>query len=392
MTTPFFDTYKAQYNEVVAWRRHLHQHPELSFFETKTAAFIEEKLREFGLTDIRTNVGGKGIVATIHGANEGPTLAFRADFDALPIVDEKETAYTSTIKGVMHACGHDGHTANLLGLAYVLMQHTAALHGNVVLIFQHAEEKPPGGAKPMIEAGALDGVDYVFGAHLASELPVGKIASRKGPTMASVDAFKIHLQGRGGHGARPHQTVDSIAVGSRLVTHLQQIVSRRINPVEPAVVTIGRFHAGHAFNIIADTAEIEGTVRAMSHDVRIQLEQEIRAILEGMKHADHIDYTLEFTHGYPVLINTEAETALVASLAAQTFSEDASITKDIALGADDFAYFLEQRPGSYFFVGSHNDDPATQYPHHHPRFDFDERALLQMGEMFLAIVGYYLVK
>ncbi|HIX42426.1 MAG TPA: amidohydrolase, partial [Candidatus Kurthia intestinigallinarum] len=212
------------------------------------------------------------------------------------------------------------------------------------------------------------------------------------PTMASVDAFKIHLQGRGGHGARPHQTVDSIAVGSRLVTHLQQILSRRINPVEPAVVTIGRFHAGHAFNIIADTAEIEGTVRAMSHDVRIQLEQEIRAILEGMKHADHIDYTLEFTHGYPVLINTEAETALVASLAAQTFSEDASITKDIALGADDFAYFLEQRPGSYFFVGSHNDDPATQYPHHHPRFDFDERALLQMGEMFLAIVGHYLVK
>lgn len=392
MTTPFFDTYKAQYNEVVAWRRHLHQHPELSFFETKTAAFIEEKLREFGLTDIRTNVGGNGIVATIHGANKGPTLAFRADFDALPIVDEKETAYTSTIKGVMHACGHDGHTANLLGLAYVLMQHREALHGNVVLIFQHAEEKPPGGAKPMIEAGALDGVDYVFGAHLASELPVGKIASRKGPTMASVDAFKIHLQGRGGHGARPHQTVDSIAVGSRLVTHLQQIVSRRINPVEPAVVTIGRFHAGHAFNIIADTAEIEGTVRAMSHDVRIQLEQEIRAILEGMKHADHIDYTLEFTHGYPVLINTEAETALVASLAAQTFSEDASITKDIALGADDFAYFLEQRPGSYFFVGSHNDDPATQYPHHHPRFDFDERALLQMGEMFLAIVGYYLVK
>lgn len=392
MTTPFFDTYKAQYNEVVAWRRHLHQHPELSFFETKTAAFIEEKLRGFGLTDIRTNVGGKGIVATIHGANEGPTLAFRADFDALPIVDEKETIYKSTIHGVMHACGHDGHTANLLGLAYVLMQHTEALHGNVVLIFQHAEEKPPGGAKPMIEAGALDGVDYVFGAHLASELPVGKIASRKGSTMASVDAFKIHLQGRGGHGARPHQTIDSIAIGSRLVTHLQQIVSRRINPVEPAVVTIGRFHAGHAFNIIADTAEIEGTVRAMSHDVRIQLEQEIRAILEGMKHADHIDYTLEFTHGYPVLINTEAETALVASLAAQTFSEDASITKDIALGADDFAYFLEQRPGSYFFVGSHNDDPATQYPHHHPRFDFDERALLQMGEMFLAIVGHYLVK
>ena len=389
MPTPFFDTYQTQYDRIVAWRRHLHQHPELSFFETKTAAFITDKLREFGLTDIRTNVGGHGIVATICGAHSGPTIAFRADFDALPIHDEKDTSYKSTIDGVMHACGHDGHTANLLGLASTLIQHRAQLHGNVVLLFQHAEEKPPGGAKSMIEAGALDGVDYIFGAHLASDLSLGKIATRKGPTMASVDAFKIQLQGRGGHGARPHQTIDSVAVGSRLVTHLQQIVSRRVNPVEPAVITVGSFHAGHAFNIIADSATLEGTVRAMDRDVRALLEQEIRDLLKGMSYADHIDYTLDFTHGYPVLVNAEAETAIVAELAAQTFI---SVERQIAVGADDFAYFLEQRPGSYFFVGSHNDDAKTRYPHHHPRFDFDERALLNIGEMFLALVGHYLTK
>lgn len=391
MRTPFFDTYQHHYDRIVAWRRHLHQHPELSFFETKTASFISEKLRDIGLTDIQTNVGGHGIIATIRGAHDGPTIAFRADFDALPLADEKEASYKSTINGVMHACGHDGHTANLLGLAETLMHHRKALHGNVVLLFQPAEEKPPGGAKAMIEAGALDRVDAIFGAHLASDLPLGQIATRKGPMMASVDAFKIHLKGHGGHGARPHQTVDAVAVGSRFVTHLQQIVSRRINPVEPAVITVGSFHAGHAFNIIADSAIIEGTVRAMDRDVRALLEREIRALLKGMSYADHIDYTLDFTHGYPVLVNADVETAIVAELAAETFSKQAVVERPIALGADDFAYFLEQRPGSYFFIGSHHEDAKTHYPHHHPHFDFDERALLYMGEMFLALVGYYLL-
>lgn len=388
MQTPFSERYLADYDNIVRWRRYLHQHPELSFQETKTAQFIIEQLQSFGIDDIRTHVGDNGIVATIHGAHTGLTIAYRADFDALPIQDAKDTPYKSTIDGVAHACGHDGHTANLLGIAKILQDVKDQLHGTVVLIFQHGEEKPPGGALEMVKAGALDGVDYVFGAHLASDIPLGKIATRSGPMMASVDKFIINLQGRGGHGGRPHQTIDCITIGSQMITHLQQIVSRRVNPIEPAVVTIGSFHAGNAFNIIADSAYIEGTVRTMSSTVRTQIEHQFRAILDSYKISDGIDYTLVYDNGYPVLVNHEKEAKIVQSLV----HPDDFTVKDIALGADDFAYFLQQRPGAYFFVGSYTDDVATQYPHHHPRFDFDERALLNMGEMFLKLTAHYLLR
>ena len=242
----------------------------------------------------------------------------------------------------------------------------------------------------MIEDGVLDGVDVVFGAHLATEYPIGKIATKPGPVMASVDAFKITLQGRGGHGARPHETIDTIAIGSQLVGHLQQIVSRRVNPIEPAVVTVGSFHAGNAFNIIADSAVLEGTVRAMNAKVRKQIEEEIRSILEGVKVADRIDYSLDYLHGYPVLVNHKEEAALIEKIVKETVSHDAFIEKDIVLGAEDFAYYLEHRPGAYFYVGASNDNPNTQYPHHHPRFDFDERALLHVGHLFLQLADYYL--
>lgn len=387
MQTPFFDLFSSGYDETVRWRRHLHQHPELSFQETKTAQFIIDKLHEFGIEHIRTNVGGNGIVAKICGKHPGITLAFRADFDALPIRDAKDASYKSKTNGVMHACGHDGHTANLLAIAKILQQARDVLHGNIVLIFQHGEEKPPGGAQTMVADGALDGVDYVFGAHVASDIPLGKIATRAGATMASVDKFIVELQGRGGHGGRPHQTVDCITIGSQFVTHIQQIVSRRINPIDPAVVTVGSFHAGNAFNIIADTAYIEGTVRTMSSTVREQIEHEFHAILDSLKVSDHIDYTLDYDNGYPVLVNHAKEAAVVQSLV----DERDFVIKDITLGADDFAYFLEERPGAYFFVGSRTDDPATQFPHHHPRFDFDERALLYMGEMFLKLTKHYLL-
>lgn len=387
MHTPFFKQYQRHYDTVVNWRRYLHQYPELSFHETKTAQFITDKLRSFGIENIRTHVGGNGIVATIHGAHPGLTLAYRADFDALPIQDAKETSYKSTIDGVAHACGHDGHTANLLAVAKILHDMREQLHGNVVLLFQHAEEKPPGGALDMVKDGALDGVDYVFGGHLASDIPLGKIATRSGPMMASVDKFIVHLKGRGGHGGRPHQTIDCITIGSQFITHLQQIVSRRVNPIEPAVVTVGSFHAGNAFNIIADSAYIEGTVRTMSSDVRAQIERQFRALLDSLKMSDGIDYTLDYENGYPVLVNHDKEAQIVQSLV----RPDDFIVKEIALGADDFAYFLQERPGAYFFVGSATDDPATQYPHHHPRFDFDERALLNLGEMFLKLTSHYLL-
>ena len=389
MAATYYEVLQTEFDEMISWRRYLHQNPELSFQETNTSTFIANQLTSFGL-EVKENVGGNGVVGVIQGAHPGKTIAFRADFDALPIHDEKNVPYKSTVDGVMHACGHDGHTASLLAVAKILSNKCQQLHGKIVFIFQHAEEKPPGGAKFMIEDGVLDGVDVVFGAHLATEYPIGKIATKPGPVMASVDAFKITLQGRGGHGARPHETIDTIAIGSQLVGHLQQIVSRRVNPIEPAVVTVGSFHAGNAFNIIADSAVLEGTVRAMNAKVRKQIEEEIRSILEGVKVADRIDYSLDYLHGYPVLVNHKEEAALIEKIVKETVSHDAFIEKDIVLGAEDFAYYLEHRPGAYFYVGASNENPNTQYPHHHPRFDFDERALLHVGHLFLQLADYYL--
>lgn len=386
-----FTQLEEQYDEIVTIRRYLHQHPELSFAETNTARFIAETLRSWGI-EVHEKVGGNGVIGVIYGLNHSKTIGLRADFDALPIQEETDHAYVSTNPGVMHACGHDGHTASLLGVAKILQNNRHLLNGNVVLIHQHAEEKPPGGAKFMIKSGALDRIDYIFGAHLATELPVGTVACRKGAMMASVDHFKIKIIGRGGHGARPHEARDAITIGSELVTHLQQIVSRRISPIEPAVVTVGKFHAGTAFNIIADTAELEGTVRALNGDVRKKIETEIRALLEGMKIADHVDYELEYLHGYPVLINHDDEVDVIENIVNEKIPDTIYQTNQQELGAEDFAYFLEKKPGAYFKVGARNEDPATHYPHHHPRFNFDETALLMIGRVFLGIVNHYLIQ
>ena len=391
MTNTLLTSISTQFETIVANRRYLHQHPELSFEETKTAQFIADQLRSYGI-DVQTNVGGNGVIATIKGSGAGKTIAFRADFDALPIPDEKEVPYKSQNSGVSHACGHDGHTAALLGFAYVVNQNREHFKGNVKLIFQHAEEKPPGGAKAIIDAGVLDDVDAIFGAHVASDLPVGILSTRVGPSMGSVDAFKIKLIGRGGHGARPHQTKDSIVIGAQLITQLQQIVSRRIDPVEPAVVTIGRFESGNAFNVIADTAVLEGTVRSLNESVRAQIESEIRAILDSLKVSSYIDYELDYLNGYPTLSNHEKEANLVRQLIVKQFGPDAYVERPITLGAEDFSYYLLKKPGAFFFVGSHNESIETQYPHHHPKFDLDERSLLHIGATFLAIVEHYLIK
>jgi amidohydrolase len=380
----------ARFEEIVSWRRYMHQHPELSFQEEKTAKFIEEKLVSFGL-DVRTNVGGYGLVAVLEGEQPGKTIALRADFDALPIQDEKEDAlYKSLNPGVMHACGHDGHTAALLGTAQTLSQYRKNLKGKVVFLFQPAEELPPGGAKFMIEDNALDGVDYVFGAHLASGIPLGKIAVGEGYKQAAVDKFDILIEGKGGHGARPHNTVDSIVVGSEVVNSLQKIVSRRVNPLQSAVVTIGVFQAGNAFNVIADTARLEGTVRTFDKEVREQVKEEIYSIVEGITKGFHAGYKIDYLHGYPALYNHPKETTLVRNLFSEVFSEDAVIDLETSMGAEDFAYYLLERPGTFFSVGAQNEDEKTHYPHHHPKFDFDERALLNTEKAFVKIVSHYL--
>lgn len=386
-----FAELEADYDNIVKTRRYLHEYPELSFQEKNTSRYIAEQLKALQI-EVRENVGGNGVLGYIKGDHPGKTIALRADFDALPIQEQNTHDFVSKVPGVMHACGHDGHTASLLGVAKVLQNNRHHLKGNIVLIHQHAEEQPPGGARFMIEDGALHNVDYVFGAHLATELPVGTISSRKGAMMASVDHFKIRISGRGGHGARPHETLDSITIGTQLVNHLQQIVSRRINPIQPAVVTIGKFHAGNAFNIIADSAEIEGTVRALDANVRKMIEKEIRAILEGMKIADHVEYELDYIYCYPVLVNDDKEVALVEKLVNEHLQDARYIEKEPSLGAEDFAYYLEHCPGAFIYVGARNDDPATQYPHHHPKFNFDETVLIDIGKVFIALVHHYLMK
>ena len=379
-----------RYDEVVSWRRYMHQHPELSFKEAKTAEYIKEKLLSFGL-EVKTNIGGHGLIGILEGNQAGKTIALRADFDALPIPDEKEVPYKSQNPGVMHACGHDGHTAALLGTAEALSHFRQQLKGKVIFIFQPAEELPPGGAKFMIEDGVLDGVDYVFGAHLDSQTPLGKITVGEGFQMAAVDKFAITIQGKGGHGARPHEAVDSIVIGSEIVSGLQKIVSRGVNPLQAAVVTIGVFHSGTAFNVIADKATIEGTVRTFDGDVRKQVEKQIYRIVGGITTAFGATFTIDYLNGYPALYNHPKETETVRNLLAEQFSEENIVEMQPTMGAEDFSYFLLEKPGTYFRVGSQNEDEATHYPHHHPKFDIDERALLNLEKSFVKIVAHYLI-
>ncbi|NGZ77618.1 M20 metallopeptidase family protein [Saccharibacillus alkalitolerans] len=375
-----------EYEQLVQWRRRMHAHPELSFQETHTARFIAETLTGFGY-EVRTGVGGNGILADLQGSRPGPRIAFRADFDALPIEEENDVPYKSQNPGVMHACGHDGHTSTLLGVAKVLADSRGELRGSLRFIFQHAEEKLPGGAIAMIEAGALEGVDEVYGAHLASYMPLGKLSVPSGPSMAAVDSFDIVVQGKGGHGAKPHQTVDAIVVGSQLVTALQHIVARHINPLHSAVVTVGVFRAGTAFNVIADKAKIEGTVRSFDPEVRRQLERDIRDMVHGITLAEHASYELDYVNGYPALVNPPQQAEEVRHIFAREFGEDSLYGLDASMGAEDFAYYLQHRPGNFFNVGSQNKHEDTAFPHHHPRFDIDERALLIAAKAFLAIAA-----
>ncbi|MCA0972194.1 amidohydrolase [Halobacillus litoralis] len=375
-----------QFDEVVEWRRYLHQHPELSYQESETAKFIEAKLRSFGYEDIRTGLGGHGLTATLQGGEPGPTVALRADFDALAIIDEKEVPYRSKNPGVMHACGHDGHTSALLGTAKALIDYKDHLKGTLVFLFQPAEEIPPGGAQAMIKDGALDGVDYIYGAHLDSAVPVGQVALGEGFRMAAVDKFQITIKGVGGHGAAPHKAIDPIVVGSDVVSALQKIISRRINPLDSALITLGVFQSGNAFNVIPDTAKLEGTVRSFDPDVRQKVKKQIHNIVEHVTEAFEAGHEIDYLHGYPALYNNVEETRRLETLFSETFGEDNVVELPTGMGAEDFSYYLQERPGSFFKVGSQNEDEATHYAHHHPRFDIDERALLNIEKAFVTII------
>ena len=380
--------------QIVEWRRLIHQKPELAFKEELTSKFISQKLQEWGI-EHQTGIAKTGISAVIKG--EGKTsdsgssekvLAIRADIDALPIQELNEVPYRSQHDGVMHACGHDGHTAIALGTAYYLQQHRKEFSGTVKFIFQPAEEGP-GGAKPMIEAGVLKNpdVDAIIGLHLWNNLPLGTVGVRAGALMAAVESFKCTIFGKGGHGAMPHQTIDSVAIAAQIVNSLQTIVARNVNPIESAVVTVGELHAGTKGNIIADTAKMSGTVRYFNPTFAGFFEKRVDDIIAGICQAHGANYDLDYWSLYPATINDSGMAKLVTSVAEEVVETELGVVPECqTMGGEDMSYFLQEVPGCYFFLGSANPEKNLAYPHHHPRFDFDETVLAMGVEMFVRCV------
>lgn len=375
--------------QLVEWRRQIHQKPELGFQEKITAEFISQKLQNWGI-EHQVGIAQTGIVAIIKGekSTHGKVLAIRADMDALPIQELNEVPYCSQRDGIMHACGHDGHTAIALGTAYYLHQHRQELNGTVKIIFQPAEEGP-GGAKPMIAAGVLNNpnVDAIIGLHLWNNLPLGTVGVRPGALMAAVELFRCTIFGKGGHGAIPHQTVDSLVVAAQIVSALQTIVSRNINPFDSAVVTVGELHAGTAVNVIADTAKMGGTVRYFNPDLAGFFKERIEKIIAGICQSHGANYDLDYIHLYPPVINDADIAALVRSVAQEVIEIPIGVFSECqTMGGEDMSFFLQEVPGCYFFLGSANAEKKLDYPHHHPRFDFDETALPIGVEMFVRCV------
>jgi len=366
---------------VVADRRHLHENPEIGFQEVKTAAFVSERLQALGVEDIRTGINKTGVTGLIRGTGSGAgadkVVLVRADMDALPILEENKVDYKSQNDGSMHACGHDAHTAMLLGLSRLLMDRRDQFAGTVKVLFQPAEELPPGGAEGMIREGVLEDphVDVVFGLHVSSDTETGVINVGHGPVMAAADQYKITVQGRGGHGASPQQTVDPVIIGSHIVVALQTLVSREVDPTDQAVVSNCVFKAGEAFNVIPDTATLMGTVRTFLTDTQDHLEKRMGEVASGIAEAMGGKADTVYTRGYPATVNDEEMSNLVRDAARGIVGDEKVQIAEPKMGAEDFSYFLLERPGCFFFVGTKNDEKDSGWPHHHPRFDIDEEGM-----------------
>jgi len=376
--------------ELIRYRRHFHANPELSMEEYQTAEYIERELRACDFDEIRTGIGKTGILATLRGERPGPVTLLRADMDGLPMDEVAEVAYRSLRKGAMHACGHDGHIAILLSAARALARHRELVAGTIVFCFQPGEEGPAGN-KLMIEDGALENphVDRCFALHLYSGLEVGKVGVRDGAFFASSDRFTLTLKGHGGHGAMPQVTVDPIVGASQLVTMLQTIASREIAPKDPVVVTVGTIHAGTTFNVIPDNAEMMGTVRAFSDEVRRSIPERMERMIEGMCDAMRLDYDFEYLWGYPPTVNDRAMNDVVRAAAARAIgAENVVDPHDVVMWAEDMSYMMELRPGAYFVVGVRGAILGIE-PQHSSRYDIDERSLEVGFKMMveLALIG-----
>jgi amidohydrolase len=361
---------------VVDLRRTLHQWPELGFQEIRTSALIAEQLQALGL-EVKTGIAQTGVVGILRGRGEGKTVLLRADMDGLPIQEANGVPYASKNAGVMHACGHDGHTAMLLTVAKLLSQRQQHFSGTIKFAFQPAEERPPGGAKGMIEEGVLENpkVDAVFGLHLWNGLPMGKIGVDEGAIMASVDRFDVVIKGVGSHGAYPHTGVDPIVVGSHVISALQTVVSREVPPLAAAVVTVGQFHSGTAFNVIPSHAELSGTVRTVDARIRQEMPAQLERLVRGVTSAMRAEYTFTYEFGYPVTVNDTHQSRFVRQVATRIVGEANVVSAGMTMGAEDMSYFLEAVPGCYLRLGSGNPDKGFVHPHHSAVFNFDEAAL-----------------
>jgi amidohydrolase len=369
--------------QLVGWRRDLHQHPELAFQETRTADLVARLLSSLDI-EVRTHVGHTGVVGLLHGGRPGPTVMLRADMDGLPIQENSDAPYASQVPGVMHACGHDGHVAMLLGAATLLSRHAADLPGDVLFVFQPAEEGL-GGASAMLADGLLtDPVPAAaFGLHLWNTMPMGRVSAQAGPMMAAADLIQIVVRGRGGHGALPHEAVDAIAVTGQILSALQTIVSRNVDPQETAVLTIGSVHGGTAYNIIAETVALEGTIRTFSPAVRETVLTRLRVLLDGIAAGMGAQYDLKVRDVAPAVVNDPEISEIARAAAVQVVGATSVAWHPPLMVSEDFSEYQRVVPACYMLLGSANPALGLDAPHHNPRFDFDESAL-PIGAALLA--------
>ncbi|MBC1924881.1 M20 family metallopeptidase [Listeria innocua] len=391
MRTQLMNMLQERKDEITQIRRHLHEHPELSFHETETAKYIQDFYKGKDV-EVTTEVGnGHAVVVTIKGGKPGKTIALRADFDALPIEEQTDLPFKSKNPGVMHACGHDGHTAYLLVLADCLIQLKENIPGTIKIVHQHAEETPPGGAKSVVESGILDGVDQIFGIHVFPFGESGQVYYHSGYAMAGRTYFKLKIQGVGGHGSSPHMANDAIVAGAYFVTAIQTVVSRRLNPFDTGVITIGSFDGKGSFNVIKDAVELEGDVRYMNTENRDKIDAEIHRIVAGIEAMFGVSVELTYTNDYPPLYNDPVVTEQVVASLQKGLGEyltDISMY-DMLSGSEDFAYYLQKIPGVFFYIGAKPKNTPHAYFNHHPKFDIDEDALLVAAKSVADVVLDY---
>nr|WP_307473748.1 amidohydrolase [Cytobacillus purgationiresistens] len=367
-------------SQVVNWRRHLHENPELSFQEIKTSKFVYETLESFGNFEL-SRPTKTSVMARLIGTNPGKVLALRADMDALPIQEETGLPFSSRNSGVMHACGHDGHTAMLLGAAKVLSTLKEHISGEIRFFFQHAEELIPGGAQEMVKAGVTEGVDGVIGLHLASQEPLGHFGIIYGPAMAAADTFDVLIQGKGGHASRPHDTIDPVAIAVQLINGINQFISRKVDSSQRVVLSVTKIQGSDAHNIIPDSVTFGGSIRTFDPEIRKQIPIWIEKYVKGSTEANDCSYQMKYESGYSSVVNEKYITSLVEQTLVEEFGKEQCNSAEPVMGSEDFSAFSNEVPGCFVFLGAGSEDNEENYPHHHPKFMIKEEAL-ELGVIY----------